>query len=184
MLDQVIPQNELIDNFLLSQRTFYLSGEIDEKNIDSAIRWMIYESYQEDDRPLNLYINSIGGSLNDAFALIDIMNKIKVPVRTIGLGSVMSSAFLIFLSGTVGHRYIGKYSSILSHQFSEEIYGKYHDLKTKIEESQKTNEKMIDLIKSKTNLTEKEIKAKLLPPTDIWLTSEEVIKMGIADRIF
>lgn len=182
-IEQIPSTFELIDISLLENRTYFLSGEIDEKSIDSAIRWMLFESYQQDSRPLTLYINSTGGNLTDAFALIDIMNKSPVPIKTVGIGNVMSAAFLIFLSGTIGERYLGKNCFILSHQFSEEIYGKYHDIKTKMIESQKTNDKMIQLIKSKTKLTEKEIKSKLLPPTDVWLTSEEAIKMGIADHI-
>lgn len=182
-IEQIPSTFELIDISLLENRTHFLSGEIDDKNIELAIRWMLFESLQQDSRPLTLYINSMGGSLTDAFALIDLMNKSPIPIRTVGIGNVMSAAFLIFLSGTVGERYIGKNCFILSHQFSEEIYGKYHDIKTKMIESQKTNDKMIQLIKSKTKLSEKEIKTKLLPPTDVWLTSEEAVKLGIADHI-
>jgi ATP-dependent Clp protease protease subunit len=175
---------DIIGLGLLKNHTFILNGEITEENINEAIRWLIYENTSDEEKELTLYINSSGGSLNDAFALIDLMRNSKHTIKTIGLGNVMSSAFLIFAAGTRGYRYIAKNASILSHQYSEELSeSKHHDIKSFTKECDNTNERMVELLKTCTDLNGSTIKRKLLPASDVWLTAEELVDLGIADHI-
>ena len=51
---------------------------------------------------LQIVINSPGGDLNAAFAVIDAMNGCPFPVHTIGLGQIASAGFMIFINGTKG----------------------------------------------------------------------------------
>ena len=131
-----------------------------------------------------MYINSDGGSLTDTFALVEVMRKSQKPIRTIGLGSVCSSAFLILSSGMLGERYIAKSASIMCHQFSDGYSGKYHDVVSMMKEHNLMNDRMIDLLQECTGLDTRTIKKKLLPPTDVWFTAEEIIELGVADHIF
>ena len=176
--------DDVIGLGLLDSHTYLINGEIDEEMIEGAIRWLIYENLSDDEKTLTLYINSTGGSLNDAFALIDMMKHSKHYIRTIGVGSVMSSAFLIFAAGSEGHRYIGKNASILSHQFSDELDNlKHHDIKSFAKEAEYTNERMVRLLKECSGLDTTTVKRKLLPPSDVWLKAEELVELGIADYI-
>jgi ATP-dependent Clp protease protease subunit len=169
---------------LLKNHTFVLSGDITEENISEALRWLIYENTSDEEKELTLYVNSTGGLLNDAFALIDMMRHSKHTIKTIGLGNVMSSAFLIFAAGTRGYRYIARNASILSHQYSEELSeSKHHDIKSFTKECDNTNERMVELLKTCTDLNGSTIKRKLLPASDVWLTAEELVDLGIADHI-
>ncbi len=81
-----------------------------DENVEKAIRWLLYENMDNSnpDKVLTIYINSTGGSLTDAFGLIDVMQNSSFVVRTIGIGNIMSSAFLIFAAGDKGERYIAK----------------------------------------------------------------------------
>ena len=112
------------------------------------------------------------------------MQKSKYTIRTIGIGNVMSAAFLIFAAGSKGHRYIAKNTSILCHQFSEDMNGKYHDIRAQMRESEHMNNRMVEFLKECTDLPTKTIKSKLLPPSDVWLTVGEVVELGVADHIF
>jgi len=175
---------DIIGLGLLKNHTFVINGEIDEEMIGEAIRWLIYENASDEEKELTIYINSTGGSLNDAFALIDMMKNSKHYIRTIGMGSVMSSAFLIFAAGSNGLRYIAKNTSILSHQYSDELNSaKHHDIKSFAKEAEFTNERMVRLLKECSGLDTTTVKRKLLPPTDVWLKAEELIDLGIADHI-
>ncbi|MFZ9848027.1 MAG: ATP-dependent Clp protease proteolytic subunit [Flavobacteriales bacterium] len=179
-----LPADDIIDLGLLKNNTHILTGDIDEVSIDSAIRWIIYENLEHhSQKTLTLYINSPGGNLADAFALIDIMRNSKHTIRTIGMGNVMSAAFLIFAAGTRGERYIAKNTSILCHQFSEDVEGKFHDIKAQMRESENMNKRMVELLKECTDLSTKIIRTKLLPPSDVWLSVDETVKLGIADHI-
>lgn len=168
---------------LLENSIFYLHGEIDEDNVAECIKWILYENKEPKDKILTLYINSTGGDLYNAFALIDIMRSSQYPVRTIAVGSAMSAAFLIFAAGFNGERYAAKNCSFMCHQYSDNLAGKHHDLKATMRDGELCNQKMIDVLKLATGMPPSKIKSKLLPASDVYLTAEECVELGIADHI-
>jgi ATP-dependent Clp protease protease subunit len=169
---------------LLENSVYYLTGEISEDTITPVIRWIMYENLEiKDGKNLTLYINSTGGDLYQAFALIDVIKQSRHMLSTGALGACMSAAFLIFASGSKGQRFASKNTSFMCHQFSESMDDKYHDLKATMKENDLCNQRMIDILKEATGLTPSKIKAKLLPASDVYLTSEEAINLGIADKL-
>jgi ATP-dependent Clp protease protease subunit len=169
---------------LLENAIHFLTGDIEGENIQEAIRWIVYENLDVNkDKPLTLYINSPGGDLYQAFALIDIMRSSRRPIRTIAIGSAMSAAFLIFSAGTAGERWAAKNTGFMCHQFSDSQEGKYHDIKAQAKESDLCNQKMIDILKEATGLPTAKIKSKLLPASDVYLSAEELVELKICDHI-
>ena len=183
--DSVIDAEDIIGLGLLKHHTHILTGDIDEESIDKAMRWLIYENMDttNSEKILTLYINSTGGSLTDAFGLIDVIKNSNYIVRTIGVGNVMSAAFLIFAAGDKGERYIAKNASIMCHQFTESIDEKYHDIKAALKETENCNKRMVDFLTEATGLVPSKVKSKLLPPSDVYLTAQELIDYGVADHI-
>jgi ATP-dependent Clp protease protease subunit len=142
-----------IDLKLLENSTYLINGEINEDSVGAAVKWLIYENIDSSkEKILTIYINSTGGDLYQAFALIDIMRASPHTVRCIGIGSVMSAAFLIFAAGDPGHRYAAKNTSFMCHQFTSGMDAKYHDLKAEMKETELLNEKMIQILKDATGL--------------------------------
>jgi len=182
--DDMISVEEKIDNGLLDISTNFLIGEINEDTASKIIRWIIFENTNNKNTPITIYINSDGGSLQDAFAIIEVMKKSKRDIRTIGIGSVASAAFLVFASGTKGMRFMAETTSIMSHQFAGDISGKYHEQKAMVREIEMCNQRMIDLLKECTDLDTRTIKSKLLPPSDVWFKVDELIELGVVDAIF
>ena len=183
--ESVIDAEDIIGLGLLKHHTHVLTGDIDEESIDKAMRWLIYENMDttNSEKILTLYINSTGGSLTDAFGLIDVIKNSNYIVRTIGVGNVMSAAFLIFAAGDKGERYIAKNASIMCHQFTESIDEKYHDIKAALKETENCNKRMVDFLTEATGLVPSKVKSKLLPPSDVYLTAQELIDYGVADHI-
>jgi ATP-dependent Clp protease, protease subunit len=180
--DDFVSADDKVESAFLENHIHFINGDINEESVGKAIRWIVFENTKGNE-PLTLYINSDGGNLPDAFALIDMMRMSKVPIRTIGIGSICSSAFLIFAAGTKGHRLIGNNTTIMCHQFSENTEGKFHDLQTKVKENKRMNDRMVSLLVDCSNLIEREVRTKLLPPSDVWLSAEELVELGIADSI-
>ena len=181
-LDFDVSVDEKIGLSLLNNHIHFLNGEIDDDKIEDVIKWILYENLSPNPKTLTLYINSIGGSLNDSLGLIDIMKASKCPIRTIGVGSICSAAFMIFSSGTKGQRYIAKNTSIMCHQYSTNVEGKHHDIESSMKEARLTNERMIQVLKDNTGLDTRTIKNKLLPASDVWLTASELIELKVADQ--
>ena len=173
-----------IDLKLLENHTHFINGEIDEDSIGPVIKWLIYENLDTSkEKILTLYINSTGGDLYQAFGLIDVMQSSPHVIRCIGIGAVMSAAFLIFAAGDKGQRYAAKNTSFMCHQFTENSEGKYHDLKASMKENDSCNDRMVVLLKEATGLAPSVIKKKLLPASDVYLTAQEVVDLGVADNV-
>lgn len=132
---------------------------------------------------ITLVINSPGGSVHAAFALIDTMKGSAIPIKTVGLGLIASCGILTFMAGTKGKRLITPNTSILSHQYSWGSQGKEHELFARVREYELSTERMIEHYKKCTGLKEKQIREVLLPPQDVWLSAEDAVKYGIADKI-
>jgi ATP-dependent Clp protease protease subunit len=183
--ESVIDAEDIINLGLLKEHTHMITGDINDESVDKAIRWLLYENATSDTTPktLTLYINSTGGSLTDSFALIDIMRRSKFVVQTIAIGNVMSSAFLVFSAGDKGHRYVSKNTSGMCHQFTDSMDSKYHDIKSAMKESESLNERMIGVLVETTGLPRAKVRTKLLGPSDIYLSAEEMIEFGVADHI-
>jgi ATP-dependent Clp protease protease subunit len=173
-----------IDLKLLENHTHFINGEINEDSIGAAVKWLIYENLdQSKDKVLTLYINSTGGDLYQAFGLIDVMQSSPHVIRCVGIGAVMSAGFLIFASGDKGQRYAAKNTSFMCHQFTESMDSKYHDLKATMKENDLCNDRMVTILKEATGLAPSVIKKKLLPASDVYLSTNEVLELGVADHI-
>jgi len=183
--DSFIPYEEKIQNRFLINHTNFLTGEISEENIRKISQWLVYENLDttKTKKILTLYINSPGGDLYEAFSLIDLMHRSAYPIRTIGYGSILSAAFLIFACGTKKHRYISENCSIMCHQFSQSSEGKYHDIQAAMKENDYCNERMLKILRTATGLSPRVIKSKFLPESDVWFRSKELVEYKIADHI-
>jgi len=163
----------------------FFTGNVDGESIEKAIRWIMMGARNPSlEHPMKMYVNSDGGNLTDAFALMDVMRTSPVPIATVGMGNLMSSAFMIFAAGTLGKRAIAKNTSIMIHQFNHEYAGKYHDMKAYSEEIDRINYRMVAELARTGNLNEQQVSTKLLKPSDVWLTAEQLIELGFADIIF
>ena len=160
-----------------------LTKEFNQENIMPLVAQIMEWNMTTDLDHIKLYINSPGGSVHSAFHLIDVMKQSKIPVHTIAMGLAASCGVLTFMAGEKGHRYITQNTSVMSHQYAWGSKGKEHELYGMIKEFELSSKRMIEHYKKCTGKSEKYIRQHLLPETDQWLSSREVLKHGIADKI-
>lgn len=171
---------------LLQEAGMYVfMSEVDDESIKPVIEWILVENHvaKKKRKELLLMICSEGGSVEDAFALIDVMKASSIPIKTVGLGCVASSGLLIFLAGTKGRRMLTPNTSILSHQYSNYHEGKHHELFAIAKEHSLIQERMLRHYQSSTGLSEEIILSKLLPPTDVYLSADEALALGLCDFV-
>ena len=164
---------------------YFLVGGIESDNVMNVVKW-IYQANENDkiEGPINLYINSEGGQVCDAYALIDVMRSSRKPVATIGMGVICSAAFMILAAGAKGHRKLGKNTSVMMHQLNQDWVGNYSDLKSLGSEIDYHHKRMIKILEESTGLDKQGVQDNFLRPTDRWFTSQEVVKLGVVDKIF
>jgi ATP-dependent Clp protease protease subunit len=165
---------------------YYLfNDDFNTKSTGDLIKFILERNLLIKNKPKNikLIINSPGGEIVHAFALIDVIKGSKIPIYTYALGEIASAGLLTFVAGIKGKRFITSNTSILSHQFSGGMIGKEHELMSRVKDYQLTSKRIITHLKKCTKLSERDIHKLLLPPEDVWLTAKEAVKYGIADKI-
>lgn len=165
---------------------YYMAEGFTYESTKPIVQWIIEKNLlpsTERPKELTLIINSPGGSVHAAFALIDTMKGSAIPIKTVGLGLIASCGVLTFMAGEKGKRIITPNTSILSHQYSWGSSGKEHELFARVREFELSTERMIAHYKKCTGLKEKQIREILLPPEDKWLSAKEAVEYGIADKI-
>ena len=163
---------------------YLLMGSINEDTCKPVIEWILKNELLDDPwSEMKLFINSPGGNLSDAFALIDVMRGATAKISTVGIGEISSAGLIIFMSGAKGHRLLTPNTAILSHQFSWGAWGKEHELFAAQKGYDITTDMMINHYKKCTGLSIKKIREYLLPPEDRWLTAKEALKLGICDEV-
>jgi len=183
--DKDLPQYDNASQALNDHGIMVLMDEINHETVKPVIEWILHENHvrKKKHKELLLMICSDGGNIAEAFALIDVMRSSKIPVKTVGLGSIASCGLLIFMAGATGRRVLTPNTSILSHQFSWESEGKSHELFATIKEFELTQKRMVTLYKDATGLEDDVIRKVLLPPQDVWLSAEEALQYHICDAI-
>lgn len=130
--------------------------------------------------PLNLIINSDGGSVYEALGIIDYIQSLDVKVNTICRGRAMSAAALILCAGT-GLRAASQYSTIMFHEISSDIYGKSSDMKANVQHMEKLEEILLEILKTNSN-KEKDY-WKNVTIKDYYITPKEAMDLGVIDVI-
>ncbi len=141
---------------------------------------VIYKStMKETPPPINLHIQSPGGSLMNTFYIIDLIEKMETPVNTYVDGYAASAASLISVVGK--KRYMTQNSLMLIHQLSGGNEGKFEEM----DDEMKNLNLFMNIVK-KIYLSKTSIKPVMLEDIlkhDIWLSSDQCKDLGLIDEI-
>lgn len=101
-------------------RRIFLHGDVDEGTIGVAIRGM-YLLADLKSAPIELFITSYGGYVDEAFALHDVTRTIRVPVHTVALGKCQSAAPLLVACGHPGERWASANTTFMMHDSTLDV---------------------------------------------------------------
>jgi ATP-dependent Clp protease protease subunit len=183
-------------------RTIGLFGEVEEGKIALIISAMIglaedaevENPINPDDpeseveiinQPIELLLNTPGGSADDMFALYDIMRVIKnkCDIETFGIGKVMSAGVLILAAGTKGKRKIGKNCRVMIHSVIGGNVGPLHNLENEMNEIRYVQTAYLKALADETNMTYQQLRRMINRKVNVYLSAEEAVKLGIADIV-
>ena len=139
----------------------------------------------DDDADVEFYICSGGGAVNDMFSIYDLMQIVKAnrDISTFGYGRVYSAAVLLLASGTPGKRYIAKNARVMLHHCSSNAGGTHPDIRANFDELKKVEDMMVEALAAHSSLSVGEIYNIMSRNTDEFFSAEEVLEMGIVDKI-
>jgi len=172
-------ENLFTTGMCTKSRSLSLSGPIDESSFPAFdVRMTELENRSHD--PITIRINSPGGSVYDALAIVGRLVASPCKVTTIGLGQVMSAATLILACGNT--RLMSKYCMFMAHQSSYNIGGSHADVKDEVEQMEREEKLWANWMQDMSSKTKKFWLTKT-HKRNMYLTAEECLKIGVIDSI-
>lgn len=161
---------------LAQDRVIFIETDIDDDLANGVASQLMYLDSLNNNE-ITIYINSYGGSVYDGFAIIDVMRRIKSPVKTICIGKAMSMAALILACGDT--RQATDLATIMLHQPSGGFRGTTTDMEINVKEVVRLKKIFHNIIKKKTSIEdpEKELER------DYYLDANEAKELNIIDEI-
>ena len=130
--------------------------------------------------PIYLHINSYGGSLYDAYAAVDTIKNLRVPIHSIIEGCAASAGTII--SVVCNKRFIGANAYMLIHQLSSRMWGKMSEIEDEYNHLTELMDQITRLYGDYAKIPKKKL-TKLLKH-DLWLNPKTCIKYGLVDALY
>lgn len=166
---------------LMYDRIIYFAGTVNDDTCNTAIAQMLYLS-SIDDRDINMYVNSHGGSVVDGLGLIDTMNYINCDVSTTCIGLAASMGAVLLSCGEKGKRFVLPHSRVMIHSVSSGFQGHTADIKIEMEQTLKCQEDLYRILSKNCDKPYEEIE--ILCDRDRWYIGREAVEdLGIADTV-
>lgn len=167
-----------------SERKIFISGEITSESALSFVSQMMYLAKAK--KPVSIYINSPGGSVNAGLILYDCIQAfsekgIEVNLYCVGIAASMSA--ILLASGPKGHRYILPHSKVMIHEpiLQDGLCGSASSIKKTADYILETRSITNGLLSKHTGKTIEEVDEAC--SYDHYMTAEESIEFGICDEI-
>lgn len=166
---------------LLEDRIVFLTGPITDAAANAIIAQLLYLQSVDDQKSINIYINSPGGSAYAGLAIYDTIQHIKPDVSTIVVGTAASAASLLLAAGTVGKRLALPHSLIHIHQPLGQAGGQATDIEISAKEILRLKDVYVDLLVKHTGKKKEQILKDI--DRDFFMTSETAKDYGIIDKV-
>lgn len=177
-----LPQQDALAEKFLKTRQIILSGEISQENAEKTVKQLLLLE-ADSDKPIYIYIDSPGGSIDDGFGIFDMIRFVNAPVYTVGTGLIASMGALILLAVPKERRLGLPNSHYLIHQ--PLIGGAYRgvatDLEIQAEEIAKSKAKIVEIIAAETGKSKEQVVQDT--DRDFWLTADEAVEYGLISKV-
>lgn len=130
-------------------------------------------------------IRSIGGNVNDALLIYDTLIALGATVTTRCYGYVASAATVIAQAASEGLRMVSDNSLYLIHQSASTAEGNASEIASLLNLLQKTDERLANIYATRSGKPAEDF-SRLMAENNgsgIWLSPNEVIEAGLADKI-
>lgn len=166
---------------LLRDRIIMLDGEVTQHTASLVVAQMLFLESEDPKKPINLYINSPGGSVTAGMSIYDTMQFIQCPVHTIVIGQAASMGSLLATAGEKGHRYILPNARHMIHQPLGGASGQATDVEIQARELLRWKTVLTDIYSKHTGLDAEALKADM--ERDNFMTAEQAVAYGLADKL-
>lgn len=166
---------------LLKERIVFVTGPIEDHMASLIVAQLLFLEAEDPKKPINMYINTGGGSVTAGLSIVDTMHHIKPDVATICVGMAASMGSVILSQGAKGKRGILPNAEVMIHQPWGGIQGQASDIEITARHILRTRERLNTMLAKATGKPLKQIEKDT--DRDFFMTADEAKDYGIIDNI-
>ena len=166
---------------LLADRVIYLGTSIDDGVANAVIAQLIHLESESAELPINLYINSAGGSIPATLAIYDAMQYILPVVETTCVGQAGATAAVLLAGGAAGKRQILPHGRVVIHAPAAEGRGAIPDLVLEADEVERVRLMLEQILASHTQKSAEQVREDT--ERDLILSAQEALAYGVVDTV-
>jgi ATP-dependent Clp protease protease subunit len=166
---------------LLKNRIVVLGSPIDDGVANLVTAQMLHLEAEDQERDINLYINSPGGSGPALLAIYDTIQCIRPDVSTICVGQAASAAAVLLAAGSHGKRFALPHARVLIHQPHGELGGQAADIEIHAREALRQHREIDEILARHTGQSVQKVHDDT--DRDFILSAEEAKEYGLIDDV-
>lgn len=166
---------------LEKDHTLYLFGEVTVNTAREFIIKLFELQFVDSNKTITVFLDSKGGEVQAALAIVDAINFIQNPVRIIALGQASSMGAIILASGTKGMRYALRNTEITIHQPLGGAQGQSSDLQIAAKQIQLFRLRLNEILSKLTGQPENKINRDT--ERDYFMWADTALEYGIVDYV-
>lgn len=170
-----------IYSLLLKERIIFLGTPINDQIANLIVAQLLYLNADDPNQPINMYINSPGGSIYAGLAIYDAMQMIPAPVATWAIGVTASMGTVLLAAGAKGKRYALPHATIHMHPASSGAQGYTEDVRIAFREQERVQTQLFHLVGKHTGHDWKEIEEMFI--RDRYMNAIEAKNFGLVDQV-
>lgn len=166
---------------LLKDRIIFLGTAINDEVANLLIAQLLFLESEDQEKDINLYINSPGGVVTAGLAIYDTMQYIRSDIATLCIGQAASMAAILLTAGTKGKRYCLPNSRIMIHQPMGGSQGQASDIAIQAREILRMKDSLNDILVRHTSRELERVQKDT--DRDFFMSGEEAREYGIVDYV-
>ncbi len=166
---------------LLKDRIVFVGGQVTDELSNLVTAQLLFLESEDPEKPINMYINSPGGSVTAGLAIYDTMQFVRTPLETLCVGQAASMGAVLLCAGAKGHRYALPHARVLIHQPHGGVEGQAADIEIHVREALRQRELINEIFARHTGQNVKKIEKDI--DRDNFMTAQQAVEYGIVDSI-
>jgi ATP-dependent Clp protease, protease subunit len=164
---------------LLKERIIFLDSPVNDQVANIIVAQMLFLDSESQDKPINLYINSPGGSVTAGMSIYDTMKFVKAPIHTLCRGQACSMGAFLLSSGDV--RRALPNARVMIHQPLGGYQGQATDMEIHMNEMLHIKSMLNKILSMNTGKSLKQIEKDC--ERDNFMSAEAAKKYGLIDEV-
>jgi ATP-dependent Clp protease protease subunit len=166
---------------LLRDRIIFIGTPIDDNVANLVSAQMLFLESEDQDKDINIYINSPGGDITALFAIYDTMKYVRPDKSTFCFGQAASAAAVLLASGTRGKRFALPHARILLHQPYGGAAGQATDIELQAKEILRMRDMLNEMLADDTGQSIEKIQHDT--DRDFIMSASEARDYGVIDEV-